>query len=201
MTPESLEAWIEGCRRADRLSQRAVYEHFYTVVFGVCLRYAGSKEEARELANDTFFKAFTRIDQFVRGSNFGGWLYTIARRTALDRYRVAVQQAQVLGETALPLYEAVYPENQLLDRLDAEEKLRLVQYLPPAYRVVFNLYVVEEYTHEEIAEALGISVGASKSNLAKARAKLRAAVERQGAGLNGHRHPMTQSSNGTGISN
>lgn len=161
------------------MSQRKVYEHFYPVVFGVCLRYAGSKEEAKELTNDAFFKAFTRLEQYKQGSNFGGWLYTIARRTALDRYRVAIQQPLIADETALPQHGDIHPEGQVLDRLDAEEKLRLVQHLPPAYRMVFNLYVVEAYTHEEIAEALDISVGASKSNLSKARAKLRAWVERQ----------------------
>ncbi len=179
MTDERLEVLIHGCRKSERLSQREVYHHFYAAVFAVCLRYAASREEAKELANDSFYKAFTRLDQFKASSNFGGWLYTIARRTALDRYRVAVQQPHTMGEEALPQDGMTQPENQIMDRLDAEEKLRLVQQLPPAYRTVFNLYVVEEFTHEEIAEELGISVGASKSNLSKARMKLRELVDHQ----------------------
>ena len=179
MTHERLDILIQRCRKGERLSQREVYYHFYAPVFAVCLRYAASREEAKELTNDSFFKVFTRLDQFEPGSNFGGWLYTIAQRTAIDRYRVAVQQPQIAGEEALPQHGMVQPENQVLDRLDAAEKLRLVQQLPPAYRTVFNLYVVEEYTHEEIAEALGISVGASKSNLSKARGKLRELIDNQ----------------------
>lgn len=178
MTNERLEALIQGCRRAERSSQQEVYEHFYATVFSVCLRYAASREEAKELTNDSFFKAFTRLDQFRPGSNFGGWLYTIARRTALDRYRVSEQQPRNVGEEALPEHNTHNLERQILDRLDAEEKLRLVQQLPPSYRVVFNLYVVDGCTHEEIAGELGISVGASKSNLSKARAKLRQLLEK-----------------------
>jgi len=178
MTDERLETLIIACRQMDRQSQQEVYNHFYGVVFGVCLRYAGSSEEAKELANDSFFKAFTRLEQFEPGGNFGGWLYTIARRTALDRYRVAVRQPQMLGFEAIGSIPTTEPERQILDQLDAEEKLKLVQQLPPAYRTVFNLYVIEEYTHEEISEALGISMGASKSNLSKARAKLREMVEK-----------------------
>jgi len=178
MTSEKLETLIQGCRRAERLSQREVYTHFYATIFGVCLRYAESREEAKELTNDAFFKAFSRLDQFQPGGNFGGWLYTIARRTALDRYRVAIQQPSIEGEESFPTYDPIQPERQIMDRMDADEKLRLVQQLTPAYRTVFNLYVVEEYTHEEIAEALGISVGASKSNLSKARGKLRELIEK-----------------------
>lgn len=173
MTNAQLEVLIKGCRKGERLSQRAVYHHFYAAVFAACLRYAASREEAKELTNDSFFKAFTRLDQFEQGSNFAGWLYTIARRTALDRYRVTVRQPATQGEELFPEQDGIQLEGQILDRLDAEEKLRLVRHLPPAYRTVFNLYVVQEYTHEEIAETLGISVGASKSNLSKARGRLR----------------------------
>jgi RNA polymerase sigma factor (sigma-70 family) len=178
MTNERLQVLVQQCRKGDRLSQREVYEHFYATVFAVCLRYASSREEAKELTNDAFFKAFTRLEQFEAGGNFGGWLYTIARRTALDRYRVAVMQPHVAGAESLPEGGGPHLENQILNRLDTEEKLRFVQYLPPAYRAVFNLYVVEGYTHEEIATELGISVGASKSNLSKARVKLREMIER-----------------------
>ena len=177
MSNTYLDSLIKDCRRGNPNSQRAVYEQFYTVVYGVCLRYAGSPEEARELANDAFFKAFTRLDHFEAGTNFGGWLYTIARRTALDRYRVAMNQPVMEQESSIDLGRTIHEENRLLDRFDAEEKLRLVQLLPPAYRTVFNLYVVEEYTHEEIAGMLDISVGTSKSNLSKARMRLKALLE------------------------
>lgn len=173
MTSRQIEILIQKCREHDRLSQREVYEHFYATVFSVCLRYAGTRDEAKELTNDAFFKAFTRLDQFETGSNFAGWLYTIARRTALDRYRVAVHQPGTAPISDIQHNLAIQPEQQILDRLDAAEKLKLIQRLPPAYRLVFNLYVVEEYTHEEIAETLGISVGTSKSNLSKARMKMR----------------------------
>lgn len=170
---------MKGCKKGDRRSQQVVYEYYYATVMSVCLRYASSREEARELTNESFFKAFTHIERFEAGSNFGGWLYTIARRTALDRYRVAIQQPDIVPESEIPHTGSAEPEKQILDRLDIEEKLRLVQKLPPAYRAVFNLHVIEENTHEEIAELLGISVGASKSNLSKARTKLREIIENE----------------------
>ena len=173
MTNRQIENLVQKCREGDRLSQREVYEHFYAIVFSVCLRYAGSKEEAKELTNDAFYKAFTRLNQFESGGNFPGWLYTVARNTALDRYRVAMHQPKTTGIDEIPKNATMQPEHQIIDRLDAEDKLRLVQHLPPAYRLVFNLFVVEGHTHEEIAEALGISIGASKSNLSKARMKMR----------------------------
>ncbi|MBL7808249.1 MAG: RNA polymerase sigma factor [Saprospiraceae bacterium] len=179
MTDQTIEALLKGCKKGDRRSQQVVYEHFYATVMNVCLRYASSREEARELTNESFFKAFTHLERFKEGSNFGGWLYTIARRTALDRYRVAIQQPEKVSESELPHWGGAEPEKRILDRLDIEEKLRLVQKLPPAYRAVFNLYVVEEYTHDEIAGILDISVGASKSNLSKARTKLRELMEKE----------------------
>lgn len=172
MTEKRLNELLEGCKKHDRASQRMLYEHFYGVAFGVCLRYSGSREEAKELANDAFLKTFAHMERFEMGKNFGGWLYRIAQRTAIDRYRVAVNQNHhTLGEESLPAFsESV--ENRLLDRMEIEEKLHFVQQLTPAYRAVFNLFVVEELTHEEIADTLGISVGTSKSNLSKARQQL-----------------------------
>ena len=178
MSNEQITQLIHGCRNNDRYCQRSLYNFFYADIFRVCLRYASTKEEAKELTNDAFFKAFTRLNQFESGTNFGGWLYTIARRTALDRYRVAIQQPVFTDIDVLLTANTHSPEAQILDQIDASEKLRLVQLMPPAYRAVFNLYVVDDMTHEEIAQELGISVGASKSNLSKARAHLKNLIEK-----------------------
>lgn len=171
MTEKRLNELLDGCKKHDRVSQRMLYEHFYGVAFGVCLRYSGSREEAKELANDAFLKTFAHMERFEMGRNFGGWLYRIAQRTAIDRYRVAVNQPHHLPGEEVPAFSENV-EKRLLDRMEVEEKLRLVQQLTPAYRTVFNLFVVEEMTHEEIADLLGISVGTSKSNLSKARQQL-----------------------------
>lgn len=179
MSDDQLKVLLENCRKQDRASQRTLYEYFYREVFGVCLRYAGSREEAKELANDAFLKAFTHLDRFNIGGNFGGWLYRIALFTAIDRYRVTTSQnRRTMGEEMLP----PAPQNletQILDRIEIEEKLAFVQRLSPVYRTVFNCFVVEEMSHEEIADRLGISVGTSKSNLSKARNQLRAMLEKK----------------------
>lgn len=161
MTSQELESLIDRCRKADRKSQREMYEHFYGMVFAVCQRYAGSAEEAKELTNDAFFKLFTKIDQYQAGSNFSGWLYRLARNTALDYYRVAINKPEMtaIHETFLGSDASSGMEMQVLAKIDLEMKLKLLQLLPPSYRAVFNLFAIEEFTHEEIAATLGISVG------------------------------------------
>lgn len=174
----SLPDLLAACVREDRHAQRRLYGQFYAFALGICLRYSRHREQAVEAVNDGFIKIFHTLGRFDPGlhpdvaGSFRGWLKRIMIHTAIDHYRAEAhhQHGQELTDAALNRADhAATP----LDSLSYDELLALVQRLPPAYRTVFNLAVIDDFSHEEIARQLGISVGTSKSNLSKARAHLR----------------------------
>ena len=178
--PPSLPELLAACVRQERVAQRRLYGQFHRFAMGICLRYARDRDQALEVVNDGFLKAFRDLHRFdvsrhpedVPGS-FRGWLKRIMVHTAIDHYRAneRYQHQQELDEVTLNQADhGLTP----LDTLSYDELLALVQRLPPAYRAVFNLAVIDGFGHEEIAAQLRISVGTSKSNLFKARAHLRA---------------------------
>jgi RNA polymerase sigma factor (sigma-70 family) len=163
------EELIAGCLQKDLRFQKLLYKQYYGLCLGVCLRYSDNREEAAEILNDGFMKAFTNLHTYTPEKSFKGWLRRIMVNTSIDHFRRNVRHSNTL--------DLVYAENELategtLDQISAAEILELVQQLPPSYRVVFNLHVIEGYSHPEIAEKLNISEGASKSNLHKARLRL-----------------------------
>ncbi|QKZ15510.1 RNA polymerase sigma factor [Spirosoma sp. KUDC1026] len=163
---------LAGCLRNQRQSQELLYKQFYGYAMSVCLRYAPTRDSALEVLNDGFLKVFTRLDQYDSAQPFKGWLRRIMINSAVDHYRQEVRhhnQDNLEQAEQLSAPDAVDAYSQLAH----EDLLMLIQRLSPAYRLVFNLYVMDGFTHEEIAGQLGISVGASKSNLARARENLR----------------------------
>lgn len=163
------EELIQGCIKNDRLAQKRLYERYYGKMFGVCMRYSSHREQATEILNMAFFKIFKTIESFAqKGGNLEAWIYRIMVNTAIDYLRAEVRHQHS------DIEKTVYVEDtsDVISDMSAEDIMRLVNRLTPAYRAVFNLYVVEGYNHKEIGDLLGISEGASKSNLAKARAKL-----------------------------
>ena len=143
----------------------------------MALRYAASPDEAREMVNDAFFQVFTKMDRYDTAQPFLPWLNTIAVRTAIDYYRkYRKNEVELTSDENIP--ESV-TNNHIVSKLAAEELRKLVQLLPPAYRMAINLYAIEGFSHGEIATMLGITEGASKSNLFKARAKLKQMIEEQ----------------------
>ena len=161
---------LDGCLRANRRSQELLYKQFYGYAMGICMRYTHNREEAREILNDGFLKVLTRLESFDRERSFKAWLGRIMINTALDHYRHEARQP-VFEDVQVA--ESLYVNEVALSQLSHYELLGMVQQLPPAYRLTFNLAVIDGYSHEEIAEQLGISVGASKSNLSRAREKLK----------------------------
>jgi len=168
---------LDGCLRGDRRSQELLYKQFYGYAMGLCLRYARSRDEAAEILNDGFFKIFTKLETFDRERPFKTWLGRVMINTALDQYRREVKH-QVYEDMEL-VKNAVAVNEDALSRLAYEELITMVQRLPPAYRTVFSLAVLDGYTHEEIAKELGISIGASKSDLSRAREKLKVMVAKK----------------------
>jgi RNA polymerase sigma-70 factor (ECF subfamily) len=170
MTP--LPDLLAGCLRNQRQSQELLYKQFYGYAMSVCLRYAPTRESALEVLNDGFLKVFTRLDQYDATQPFKAWLRRIMINSAVDHYR---QEVRHYNQDSLEQAEQLSAPDTVdaYSQLAHEDLLMLIQRLSPAYRLVFNLYVMDGFTHEEIAGQLGISTGASKSNLARARENLR----------------------------
>jgi RNA polymerase sigma factor (sigma-70 family) len=168
----ALPELLAGCLRNHRRSQELLYRQFYGYAMSICLRYAPTREGALEVLNDGFLKVFTRLDQYEPTQPFKGWLRRILINTAVDHYRQEVRHFYHEDvEQADQI--AVRDSSDAYSQLAHEELMSLIQRLSPAYRLVFNLYVIDGFTHDEIAAQLGISAGASKSNLARARENLR----------------------------
>ena len=165
-----LQELLDGCLERNRRSQELLYKQFYGYAMSVCLRYTKSKEEAKEILNDGFFKVFTKLESFDNSRSFKTWLSRIMINTALDHYRQEVRRDVFDNVDAA---EHVSVDETVINKLAHEELVALIQKLTPSYRIVFSLYVIDGYTHEEIADQLKISLGASKSNLSRAREKLR----------------------------
>jgi len=161
---------IRGCIAGERSFQTRLYDQFAPKMLAVCMRYARSKEEAEEILHEGFLRVFTYVKKFEGCGSFEGWIRKIMVNCSLARYRNKIHLSPVvqLGISG----NEVSSSPDIISDLSAKELLALVQQLPAAYRLVFNLHVFEGYKHREIAEALGISEGTSKSNLSDARAFL-----------------------------
>ena len=171
---DSTEKLIQGCIRGDRHSQTRLYELYAPKMFVVCLRYSKNKEEAEEIVQEGFMKVFSFLHKFKSTGSFEGWVRKIMVNSALQRYRIKPQLHAVVDLNNNQI-EQISTED-ILSKLGVKELLKMVQLLPPAYRMVFNLYVFEGMKHKEIAEMLGIAEGTSKSNLSDARTLLQKAV-------------------------
>ncbi len=170
---KTLPELLEGCLQNDRKCQELLYRQFYGYAMGVCMRYVPVREEALEVVNDGFLKIFQKVQMYDAEKPFKIWLRRIMINTALDHYR---QNVKYQNHTDLSVAENVIAASEsdnAYSKLAHEDLIELIQQLTPAYRTVFNLYVIDGFSHEEIAQKLGISEGTSKSNLARARENLR----------------------------
>ncbi len=160
---------LKQCQKGERKSQDLLYKQFYGYAMGVSLRYSNDRTEAMEIVNLGFFKVLTQLNKYDRKLSFKGWLRRIMINTAIDYYRRNAKH-QHLVDVSYAKDESV--NFDALDQISEKEIMEAIQQLPPSYKMVFNLYVIEGFKHDEVAEQLGISVGTSKSNLAVARNKL-----------------------------
>lgn len=170
MNTKDLDELLAACKRQDRLAQKELYRQFYRYAMSVTLRYADDEDEAIETANDAFLKVFLNLNRYDPNKPFKPWFRRILINTAINQ----VKKKQRFKLTQLMEADFEIPSAEdILARIGFEELMKMVRSLSLAYRTVFNMYVIDGYTHEEIATTLGISVGTSKSNLARAREKLR----------------------------
>jgi RNA polymerase sigma factor (sigma-70 family) len=170
---------IEGCTRHDRKSQQVLYDKYSRLLFGICLRYAIDRAEAEDILQDSFLKIFFNIKDYTGTGSFIGWLRKIAVNTAIThyhknlkyRYHIEIEE-YVSVETGVNSFEEDY--------FNSEELFKVLNELPTGYRMVFNLYAVDGYKHKEIAEILGIDTNTSKSQYSRAKAVIRANLEKLG---------------------
>lgn len=160
---------IKGCLRRDRNAQRLLYDTFSSKMYGLSYRYVKDSMEAEDIVVTAFTKIFNKIDQFRGEGSFEGWIKRIVVNEALGFLR---KNKPLYLETDLNRVDRDPQYNQLTDHLEAEDLIAMIQELPTGYRIVFNLYAIDGYSHKEIAEQLGINENTSKSQLSRARLHL-----------------------------
>lgn len=178
MSDDQLRKLIGGCVRNHRKSQELVYKQFYGKMMGICRRYTRNEDQAKDILQDSFIKVFNNIERFNFEGSFEGWVRRIVVNTAIDFTRRSKKDYLLMneGNSIEDIDENLLSqedEEVYANPLKVGDVINAMEHLSNAYRTVFNLYVFDNYTHQEIADALGISVGTSKSNLAKARANLK----------------------------
>ena len=158
------------CKKKDRKAQEQLYQQFSPILFSICLRYSDNYEDAQDTFQEGFILIFNKIDQYNFEGSFEGWMKKIMVNLSLEKYRKKLNFFNDDGDLIPDDIEEDIEEE--LD-YDYDEILTLIQSLPTQYRQVFNLYVIEDYSHQEISDLLQISIGTSKSNLSRARTILR----------------------------
>ena len=165
------EELIEGCLNGSLRHQRMLYERYAPKMMGLCMRYAASEAEAEDMLQEGFVTIFRKLESYAGRGELGAWIRRVVLNSALMTYRKNRKfQMQVDMEGLEYFMES---DDNVFSRLSARDLMYMVQQLPAGYRIVFNLYAIEGYTHPEIAQQLDISVGTSKSQYSRARAMLR----------------------------
>lgn len=186
MTPDTSpfeRQLIEECQQGIVKHQEGLYKHFFGFAMGVALRYTTARDEAMSIVNDSFMKVFASIDRYTFETSFRGWLRRVVVNTALDYYRRTARYEKSvvrLDESESQLAES---DAGIVSQLTAEDILALLAQLPAQYRMVFNLYELEGYSHQEIAGQLGLSVSSSRVYLTRAKEQLGRLVKQ-------HSHPI-----------
>jgi len=178
---QKLQNLVKGCIQDDRKCQRLLYEMFYGKMMGVCLRYANDADQAKDILQDGFIKVFRNLERYNFSGSFEGWIRRIMVNTAIDYFRkhrsshvLLLRDEQAIEEFEEDSEEAEFELNPIDEpEFTMEDVIAAMQQLSPAYRAVFNLFVMENRSHQDIAEELNISVGTSKSNFSKAKVNVR----------------------------
>ena len=168
----SLDQLIENCKINDTKAQSELYKLFSSKLFAVCLKYSRNYAEAEDNLQDAFLTIFKKIDQYKSKGSFEGWLKRVAINTVLQQYRNE-KVFEIVNENIIDTVEIEVDE----ETLSIDYLLQIIQELPDRYRLVFNLYVLDGYSHKDIASMLDINIGTSKSNLARARQILKQTIE------------------------
>jgi RNA polymerase sigma-70 factor (ECF subfamily) len=176
----SLDQLIKNCIKQDAQAQSQLYKQFASKLFSLCLKYSKNYAQAEDNLHDAFITIFSKIEQYNNKGSFEGWLKRIAINTSLQRYREDVGVYDIINEGNIEDVSVDINE----DDVSIDYLLKIIQELPDRYRLVFNLYVLDGYSHVEISELINVSTGTSKSNLARARLILKDKIEDYNANSN-----------------
>ena len=170
LTQYNIDELLEGCKAGNRKMQEALYKQTASKMMAVCMRYAKDRMEAEDVVQVGYIKVFQKVKEYRGEGSFEGWIRRIMVNTAIESYRRNVRTLNVV-----PIEDAYEQPSTGFDfsRLGMQDLMKVIQKLADGYRMVFNMYIIEGYSHKEIAETLGISEGASKSQLSRARAILK----------------------------
>lgn len=168
------EDLIKGCAKGDRASQKTLYERYCRKMMAICLRYAKSEYEAEDILQEGFVKVFSNISKFRAESQLGTWMTRIMINTALNKQRAKVSMLPMVDVNESHL---IQEEDVSLSHFHLSDLLEVIQSLPDGCRIVFNLFAIEGYSHKEISEMVGISIGTSKSQYNRAKCLLKARIE------------------------
>jgi len=159
---------IKGCIKQDRRSQKELYDRYSSVMYAICLRYCHQRDNALDVLQDGFIKVFSKISDFKGIGSFEGWMKKIFIHTAISHYHKVKNLAEHFHNDDSVMSH--FSESvDILSKMTEKELLKIISELPDGYRMVFNLYVIEGYDHDEIGQMLNINAGTSRSQLAKAR--------------------------------
>lgn len=161
---------IKACIKQERWAQKELYETYYSPMMGVCMRYSNNEDDALDILHEGFIKVFRNISKYQVGTSLSAWIRRIMVNTAIDFYRKNIRRRTEDIEDA---FDISTEEADAISKCAEKEILEAVQQLSPVYRAVFNLYVIEGYSHKEVGDLLNISESTSRSNLVKARTKLK----------------------------
>jgi RNA polymerase sigma factor (sigma-70 family) len=176
MTKTELDFIIKGCRQENRLCQKSLYQQFYSYGMNISHRYAHSEMEAEEIVNEAFIKVFSHIESFKPEMTFSNWFHTIVVRSSINY----LKKYEKYNKTeAISEFNGPVVDDEILSKLNADEIFNLIRQLAPTYKTAFNLYVVDGYSHAEIANMMHITEGTSRSNLLIARQKLQTMITQQ----------------------
>ena len=165
---------IEGCKRGDRKAQKELYEMYSRKMMGVCLRYIGDRETARDLLQDGFIKVFTSIESYSGNGSFEGWIRKIFVNCALEYLRKSDVLREAVGFDLS--IDQIGFDDLIISEISASELLKLVQDLPNSLRAVFNLFAIEGYSHKEVAKMMDISESTSRSQYVRAKQLLQSRI-------------------------
>ena len=174
-SPEEQSDLISGCANGDHRSQKLVFETYYGKMLIVCLRYANSMDEAKDFLQEGFIKVFDKIGKFDGKGSLEGWIRRVMVNTSIDAIRknksnMFTSFDDMEGKLSNTIEDEIFEDEF---EFSAKDVMKALHELSPAYRTVFNLYILEGYSHREIAEKLNVSEGTSKSNLAKAKQRIK----------------------------
>ena len=174
-----VQEWICACREGNARAQRKLFKHFYGTVMRICMRYAGSTDEAADMLNEGFLKVFSNLDKYENTGSFEAWMKRVVCNAAVDYRRRFVKEVDFVNIDDLPdMQIADESVNDAVARISSQELVGLIQTLPPVTRTVFNMFVFEGFSHRDIASELNITENTSAWHVSSARTKLKDAISK-----------------------